>query len=737
MKGIRTIMSACLILALLGGAWAGAEEPEKREEFTLGIYTTTDMGGKCYNEDPLFDREITDSYLKVASAMAEERKANDGTLLLDNGAFFQGTSLAWCNVETRNGEENPLALSLRYCGYDAVSLSAREFYFDEEARKNFDAVLSDNTGKYFGTPVEALCANELDKATQQSRRKPYVVRSFEVFDKEYRVGILSFGETDRPEWSRSGEYGGVSFVHEENKEGLLAYEWNHYWRTVLREEEKCDYVIVMLPFGRGGGQEASGGVEQEDRVTSFVRSTEGIDLVVAGRDRVPGVSALTAAEGKVVPVVNGGGSELTKTVLRIRSDGRVTVTQNRLLKLSDYEDDKGLKRRMKPYYESTVSFVEEKIGTLTRGWDQDTTHYYAANDTTDLFHEIQLWATGAELSILDPGMLETVSIAQLSRQVGGTPISIKDCWKLFPYGDYRLCVIEMTGRQIKDWLERCASTYAVDANGAVTGGGMGADQIANLHYEVYLGAPVGSRVENITYQDRLVTERQTFRVAVSSRRLNANAVYDEYGWYTVTGIGPDGEKVLWDSADSQEFGKEGGSFFSIFVDYVKTMESQGKRVMPTDPRGLWTIDPGDSAEVLAPVTRLELVESLYRRSGENGKEAPAPFSDVNNDPAVNWAYAAGISKGNGNGQFCPQEVITREQAMVMLFRYDQARGKVPKKDWQVGVTYIDAAKISVWSGEALMWNENCNYLTPNVENYLRPDEPLTAGEWKAVLEKLK
>ena len=56
MKGIRTIMSTCLILALLGGAWAGAEEPEKREEFTLGIYTTTDMGGKCYNEDPLFDR---------------------------------------------------------------------------------------------------------------------------------------------------------------------------------------------------------------------------------------------------------------------------------------------------------------------------------------------------------------------------------------------------------------------------------------------------------------------------------------------------------------------------------------------------------------------------------------------------------------------------------------------------------------------------------------------------------
>lgn len=737
MKGIRAMASACLILALLGGAWAGAQEPEKREEFTLGIYTTTDMSGKCYDADPILDGEIPDSYLKVASAIARERESNDATLLLDNGGFFQGTTLAWCNMETRLGEENPLALSLRYCGYDTVSLSIREFYFHGDVRKTFDTILSERDGKYPGTPVEALCANELDRETGQSVRKPYVVRSFEAFGKEFRVGILSFGETERPEWSRSGEYGGVAFAHEGNEEGSLAWEWSNHWEKVLREEEKCDYVIVMLPFGRGGGLEASGGVEREDRVASFVRSTTGIDLVVAGRDQVPGVSALTTAEGKIVPMVNGGGSGLTKTVLKIRSDGSVVVARNQCLKLSDYENDKGLKKLMKPYYESAVSFVEERIGTLTRGWDQDTIHYYAANDTTDLFHEVQLWATGAELSILDPGMLEGVCVAQLSRQAGGTPISIKDCWELFPQGDYRLCVIEMTGRQLKDWLERCVSAYTVDETGAMTGGGMGSDQIANLHYEVYLGAPAGSRVENITYQDRLVTERQTFRVAVSSRRLDANALYDEYGWYALTGIGLDGEKVLWNSGDSEKYGGTGGSFFSIFVDYIKTLDSQGRRIMPTDPRGLWTIDPGDSAEVLAPVTRLELVEKLYQLSGGTGKEAPAPFSDVSNNPAVNWAYAAGISRGNGSGLFCPRETITREQAMVMLFRYDQARGKVPEKDWQVGVSYVDAAKISVWSGEALMWNEVCSYLTADVENYLHPDEWLTAGQLEAVIEKLR
>lgn len=147
MKRIRMLVSACLILALLGGAWAGAQEPE---EFTLGIYTTTDMSGKCYDEDPLSGEKFSDSYLKVASAMEQERKNNDATLLLDNGGFYQGTSITWCNMETKNGEENPLALSLRCCGYDAVSLSARELFTTKRRGRPLTGFSLKKTG---GTPA--------------------------------------------------------------------------------------------------------------------------------------------------------------------------------------------------------------------------------------------------------------------------------------------------------------------------------------------------------------------------------------------------------------------------------------------------------------------------------------------------------------------------------------------------------------------------------------------------------
>lgn len=737
MKGLKRFLSICLVAVLaLGLCGSALAAEEGGEEFTLGIYTTTDMAGKCWNEDPLTETELPDSFLKVADVMEKERRKNDATLLLDNGGLLQGTSMTLCNLYTENGVKNPMALCLRYCGYDAFSLRGHEFLFQTELRDAFCQVLEDKTSNYPGAPVSVLCANEIEEETQQIRTTPYVVRSFQAFQRQYRVGVLSFDAVERSGWDLPKEYDGIDFVHKDNRDRSLGYEWTNYWQKRLREEEKCDFVILMLPFGRGGGQEASGGVEQGDRVAQLIQSTTGIDMVVAGRDMVSGATAIRNREGKAVAVVNGGGSAVTKTVVKLRDDGSMVVAQNELLPLAGYEDDKTLKGLMRPYYKNAASFVEQSLCVLGRGWDRNTSHYFAPDNTTNLFHEVQLWATGADLSILSPAILEGVTVAPLWKG-DPTNISLKDLDTLFPNGDYSLYTVELTGRQLKDWLERCAATYQVTEDGKLSGGGWGTDQIAGLHYEIYVGNPVGSRVENMTYQDRPVTENQVFRTAVGSYRLGASAAGDEYGWYAATGVTLGSEKIVWDSTRSFEFGMTGGSFLHILAEYARTLGSQGRRLTVTDPKELWILEAGESAQVLKPVTRLEMIHELYRRWGGVFSGSVAPFSDVANDPAVNWAYETGVARGNGSGQFLPDEVITREQAIVMIFRYDKMMGRVPEKGWQAGVSYTDAAKTSVWSADALMWNGLNNYLTPDTENYLHPDEKLTAGELEAALRKMK
>ena len=56
---------------------------EETETITIGVYSTTDMHGKCYSLNPTNGKDVQDSYLKVASAMAAEREAMDGVILVD------------------------------------------------------------------------------------------------------------------------------------------------------------------------------------------------------------------------------------------------------------------------------------------------------------------------------------------------------------------------------------------------------------------------------------------------------------------------------------------------------------------------------------------------------------------------------------------------------------------------------------------------------------------------------
>ena len=59
--------------------------------------------------------------------MAGEREAMDGVILVDNGDAIQGTPITRYNVNSENGVNNPIALCLRYCGYDAFVIGNHEF----------------------------------------------------------------------------------------------------------------------------------------------------------------------------------------------------------------------------------------------------------------------------------------------------------------------------------------------------------------------------------------------------------------------------------------------------------------------------------------------------------------------------------------------------------------------------------------------------------------------------------
>lgn len=746
----RTVAGAMTAVMLVGCAGIPAFAAEE-DTFTLGIYSTTDMHGKCFDLNPIDGKEVKNSYLKVATAMKEEREAMDGTILIDNGDIIQGSSIISYNMNMEGGVDNPMAICLRYIGYDAFVPGNHEFNFDMETQQIFYDMLADTTDKYPGTPVSALCANYINVETQEPNLTPYKVMTFNVGDKEFKVGILGFENVNVPNWDLPTHYEGSDFVHADNTERTYAYEWVTYWQEALREDEGCDFVIVSCHSGEDSGTVGAGdgdAVETgendfspENQVRNLVENTTGIDMVIAGHNHTVGVTEMKNADGQTVPCVNGGTSTLTKTVVSIAADGTFTIGESQNLDLTTYENDAGLKELMQPYYDRTLPFISEQIGTLSGDWDDETDLFHVQSDTMNLVHEAQLWATGAQLSISSPVANKDFCIGQLLGDAESAPISLKDCYSFYKYDNNLIYMIQMTGKQIKDWLESCTKDFTVEADGTITGGGFGTDQLYGMDYDIYMGNPEGSRVVNLTYQGQPVTDDQTFTVALNSYRLSANAAGDEFGWYAATGITMGTDAVLWDGSVSEQFGSIGGSVTLVIAEYIKAMTAEGKDITPPAARSHWTLNAGasDSTEPVADtVTRQAFVEKLYTAIvGDASVEtSPTAFTDVANIIAVDWAADQGIISGNGAGSFLPELAITREQAAVMLMNTATALEKGPTGTWAVQIPYVDADSVSSWATDGVMWNVIAQYIAVGEDNRFNPQGTITSTEADAMIAAL-
>ncbi|MBP5166436.1 MAG: 5'-nucleotidase C-terminal domain-containing protein [Oscillospiraceae bacterium] len=108
------------------------------------------------------------------------------------------------------------------------------------------------------------------------------------------------------------------------------------------------------------------------------------------------------------------------------------------------------------------------------------------------------------------------------------------------------------------------------------------------------------------------------------------------------------------------------------------------------------------------LTRGEFVTGLFALSGAaDAGEKQEGFDDVPAEGelarAVLWAADSGIVKGYGNGKFGPDDPVTREQMVTMLYRNAQILGQAPQGEWMFPLGFVDADEVSSWADEAVQW----------------------------------
>lgn len=122
------------------------------------------------------------------------------------------------------------------------------------------------------------------------------------------------------------------------------------------------------------------------------------------------------------------------------------------------------------------------------------------------------------------------------------------------------------------------------------------------------------------------------------------------------------------------------------------------------------------------VTRAEFLEMILRASGASidGGTVGQVFSDVPKEHTyykeVGTAYALGIIKGNGEGNFNPDAPIIYEQAMVMIINAlgyafpAQSKGGYPVGYLTVGGSYGITDGVSCIAGEILRYGPACRLI---------------------------
>lgn len=684
------LLALLLTAALLSGVGALAAEDTAETPYAA-IYTTSNMFGKVYAQDPLTGAAQEETYLKVASAMSYERSRMADTLLLDAGNSVS-TGLT-------GDDGQAVALTLRTIGYDALVPGVEEFRLGAGYCQKFFQSLGEKDGSE--TPVDVLSGNVLDSRGNPIA-VPYKVYTLMLGDTAVRVGVLGLGGIDAAQRLPDRLYGDIQFAHTDNTSLSYLWEWN-YWRPQL-EQEDCDLVVVVCHAGR-------------DELAQFAAATSGIDLLVGG-DGPSEEDSFQNADGADVSYVCGGGTALSKTLVSLDDEGAAVITSNTLLELDDYENDGTLPRVLSSYTAAAEQAGTRQVGTLSGSW-VDSYSLTRQTDTVDLVGEAMLWASGADAALIAPGSLGQYTAAALfERNQTTAELTLSDCAKIAPESS-PVVTVELTGAQLRQWLEVCAGRYTVTDAGQPAGGET-ADVLYGIDYELYLGSPEGKRVGSLFLQGQAVTDSQTYTIAVSAARL-ADPEFPSC-------------EVLWSASSDRDFASQGGTTAALLAAYAQEQTHQSKPLEPTRS-STWFIYP---EAINAPLTRLEFVEMLYDLAGRPQPGANYAFIDVSNSDAVIWAAETRVVSGDGKGKFLPLTVVTREQAAVMIYNYVRSLGVDMSVSSSAVSQLLDQAEISAWAKPAVEFCITSGVLpaTGTREDLYLPSDSITRSQASRYLMNL-
>ena len=468
-------------------------------QYKVTVVSTTDVHGAYFDSAYVDNLAAKTSLANVSTYLKELRASGVQPVLVDVGDNLQGDNAAYYFNYVSVDVPHIYPRIVAYLGYDAVVVGNHDM---ETGHDVYDRVAREMTVPYLaanaafdrdGNGKADMEENPKNKLVTDSYFLPYCV----VDRGGVKVAVIGMTNANIKSWLSEAVWYGIDFqpIHDIAQDLV----------DQVVGKEKPQLVVLAVHSGTGTEQP-----DRENEALYLASTLRGVDLVINGHDHRPVAKEVEGPDGEVVLLDAGtkasvvGQADFTLTV----KNGKVVdkVVDYRLVPMDKVPVDPDYVAAFKDDFNAVKEFANRPIGHLS-----ETIFLADALDGPspyiNLIQTVQLGASGADVSFAAP--------LSNSGVVPEGVIEFQDLVSIYRFENL-LYVVELTGQQIKDYLE-----HSYDAWVNRSGPSYNWDSADGIRYEVSKSAPKGERVHILSMNDGTPFDpAKTYKVAMTSYRAS-------------------------------------------------------------------------------------------------------------------------------------------------------------------------------------------------------------------------
>lgn len=469
-------------------------------EYRVTVCSTTDVHGAYFDSAYVDNLAAKTSLANVSSYLKEIRGEGVQPVLIDVGDNLQGDNAAYYFNYVATDVPHVYPRIAAYLGYDAIVVGNHDI---ETGHDVYDRVASELTMPYLAANAAFdrdengradMDENPDGKTVSDSYFVPYCV----VDRGGVKVAIVGMTNGNIKSWLADDIWRGMDFqIISEMVQPVI---------DRMIEKEKPQLVVLAVHSGTGAEQP-----NRENEAQYLAATLRGVDIVLNGHDHRPLARDVENVNGGSVVLIDAG----TKAVVVGQADFTLTVKNGKvvsksvdykLVPMEKYPVDPDYVAAFKEDFNAVKAFAQRPIGQLSENifladaLDGPSTYI-------NLVQTVQLASSGADISFAAP----LTSSGVVPKGV----IEFQDLVSIYKF-ENQLYVVEMTGKQIKDYLEYSYKNWVNKS-----GPSYNWDSADGIRYEVSRKAPDGERVKILSMNDGTPFDLdKTYKVAMTSYRAS-------------------------------------------------------------------------------------------------------------------------------------------------------------------------------------------------------------------------